>query len=175
MRRSRQLPTTSTLYTSVQCCYNSLVIILHSILHCRKVQNRSRIYTTYCIAWYYFFRFNIYGNFSQKLCLQRGASYISHRLYFRHFFTFFGKNGFRSYLTNGRTDFCPNFANFRNFSGPYDGHTYSPPKKKTRKRTDGPGSIKKTTDGHGQHLGIPWPSTWRYTCTQWSSIVVLWV
>ena len=90
--------------------------------------------------------------------MQRGASYISHRLYFRHFFTFFGKNGFRSFLTNGRTDFRPNFANFRNFSGPYDGHTYSPPKKKTRKRTDGPGSIKKTTDGNGQHLGIPWPS-----------------
>ena len=30
--------------------------------------------------------------------------------------------------------------------------------KKTRKRTDGPSGIKKTTDGHGQHLGIPWPS-----------------
>ena len=53
--------------------------------------------------------------------MQRGASYISHRLYFRHFFTFFGKNGFRSFLTNGRTDFRPDFANFRNFSGPYDG------------------------------------------------------
>ena len=30
--------------------------------------------------------------------------------------------------------------------------------KKTRKRTDGPGSIKKITDGNGLHLGIPWPS-----------------
>ena len=59
---------------------------------------------------------------------------------------------------NGRTDFRPNFADFRNFSGPYDGHTYSLPLKKTRKRTDGPGGIKKTTDGHGLHLGIPWPS-----------------
>ena len=26
--------------------------------------------------------------------------------------------------------------------------------KKTRKRTDGPGGIKKNTDGHGLHLGI---------------------
>ena len=60
---------------------------------------------------------------------------------------------------NGRTDFRPNFADFRNFSGPYDGHTYSLPlKKKKRKRTDGPGGIKKNTDGHGLHLGIPWPS-----------------
>ena len=30
--------------------------------------------------------------------------------------------------------------------------------KKTRKRTDRPGGIKKTTDGQEQHLGIPWPS-----------------
>ena len=51
-------------------------------------------------------------------------------LYFRHLFTFFGKNGFRSFLTNGRTDFRPDFADFRNLSGPYDGHTYSPPQKK---------------------------------------------
>ena len=64
---------------------------------------------------------------SKKLCLQLGASYILHRLYFKYFFTFFGKNGFRNYLTNGRTDFCIDFANFRNFSGPYDGHTNSPP------------------------------------------------
>ena len=27
-------------------------------------------------------------------------------------------------------DFRPDFADFRNFSGPYDGHTYSPPEKK---------------------------------------------
>ena len=68
------------------------------------------------------------------------------------------KNGFRSSLINGRTDFRLNFADFRNFSGPYDGHTYSPPPQKTRKRTDGPSGIKKNTDGHGLHLGIPWPS-----------------
>ena len=30
--------------------------------------------------------------------------------------------------------------------------------KKIRKRTDGTGSIKKSTDGHGLDLGIPWPS-----------------
>ena len=90
--------------------------------------------------------------------MQLGASYISHRLYFSYFFAFFGKNGFRSFLTNGRTVFCPDFADFRNFSGPYDRHTYSPPPKKTYKWTDGPGGIKKTTDGHGLHLGIPWPS-----------------
>ena len=89
------------------------------------------------------FRFNIYGNFFQKLCLQRGASYISHRLYFRHFFTFFGKNGFRSFLTNGRTDFRPDFADFRNFSGPYDGHTYSPPKKKHGNGRTDPAALKK--------------------------------
>ena len=29
--------------------------------------------------------------------------------------------------------------------------------KKIRKRTDGPGSIKKSTDGHELDLGIPWP------------------
>ena len=45
------------------------------------------------------------------------------------FFTFFGKNGFRSFLINGRTDFRPDFADFRNFNCLYDGHTYLPPKK----------------------------------------------
>ena len=30
------------------------------------------------------------------------------------FLQLYGKNGFRSFLTNGRTDFCLNFANFRN-------------------------------------------------------------
>ena len=30
--------------------------------------------------------------------------------------------------------------------------------KKIRKQMDGPGSIKKSTDGHGLDLGIPWPS-----------------
>ena len=102
--------------------------------------------------------------------MQLGASYILHRLYFKYFFTFFGKNGFRNYLTNGRTDFCIDFANFRNFSGPYDGHTNSPPQKKTRKRTDGPGSIKKTMDGNGLHLGIPWPSLVRGASREFCTI-----
>ena len=51
------------------------------------------------------------------------------------------------FLTNGRTDFRPDFADFRNFSGPYDEHTYSPPQKKTQKQTDRPGGIKKN---HGR-------------------------
>ena len=55
-------------------------------------------------------------------------------------------------------DFRPDFANFRNFSGPYDGHTYSPPQKKHGNGRTDPAALKKTTDGHELHLGIPWPS-----------------
>ena len=84
----------------------------------------------------YFFCFNIHGKSFQKLCLCLGASYILHCLYFKDFLKFFGKYGFRSSLINGHTDFRPDFADFRNYSGPYDRHTYSPPPKKTRKQTD---------------------------------------
>ena len=60
--------------------------------------------------------------------------YIAHTL---KIFLIFGKNGFRSSLINGPMDFRPDFADFWNFSGLYDGHTYSPPKKKhANGRTD---------------------------------------
>ena len=55
----------------------------------------------------------------------------------------FGKYRFRRFLINRRTDFRLGFADFRNFSGPYGGHTYSPPQK-IWERTDGPSGIKKT-------------------------------
>ena len=48
------------------------------------------------------------------------------------------------FFKNGRTDFRHEFAEFQIFSGPCNGHTDLPSKKKTH--------------GHGLQSGIPWPS-----------------
>ena len=40
-------------------------------------------------------------------------------------------------------DFRPDFADFRNFSGQYDGHTYSPPKKEHGNGWTDPAALKK--------------------------------
>ena len=111
MRRLRYLFTTLHLYTSVQRRFNSLIIILYNILY-------NIIFIILTTKTYF-----------KKLYLQLGIFYISHRNYF-NFLMLFWKYGFRSFIINGRTDFCLDFINFRDFSGPYDGHTYSPPLKK---------------------------------------------
>ena len=102
----------------MQWRYNSLVIIPHS--------------TSYSIT---FIASTSTGIHSKKYVYNSAQViyHIAHSL--RTFKHFFDKYGFRSLLINERMDFHPDFADFRNFSGMYNKHTDSPPKKNTE--TDG--------------------------------------
>ena len=59
------------------------------------------------------------------------------------FLHFLIKTDSKVFLTNGHTDFRPDFADFRNFSGPYDRHTYLPPQKKHGNGRTDPAALKK--------------------------------
>ena len=127
---------------------------------CNNVTTRS---LSYCIVFYIAARYKtgpkfilhsashgttsfalIYTGIFSKNFFYNAAQVIYHIAYtLGTFLQLYGKNGFRSFLTNGCTDCRPDFADFRNFRGPYDEHTYSPPQKKHGNGRTDPAALKK--------------------------------